>query len=123
MVIKVHGVDDLIRKVSNLGGINLKRGFYKAAAHVQKEAKKIAPVATPETSGYIGGTLRESISADANESEGRVFTNVEYAIYQEYGTSKMKAQPFLRPALGTSKKKINEILSDHINSELKKRVS
>jgi hypothetical protein len=34
----------------------------------------------------------------AGEAEYVVGTNVEYAVYVEFGTSKMEAQPYLRPA-------------------------
>jgi hypothetical protein len=35
----------------------------------------------------------------AENVEYRVGTNVEYAVYVEFGTSKMRAQPYLRPAV------------------------
>jgi len=52
-----------------------------------------APVGTPESTGipgYIGGTLKNSISSAVVESENAVYigTNVEYAPYQEFGTSR-----------------------------------
>lgn len=56
-------------------------------------AAKRAPVGTPESTGipgYIGGTLKNSISSAVVESENAVYigTNVEYAPYQEFGTSR-----------------------------------
>ena len=46
------------------------------------------------------GNLRASITHEVSEGEKAVYigTNVEYAPYVELGTSKMQAQPFLRPA-------------------------
>jgi hypothetical protein len=41
----------------------------------------------------------------AQPAEYVVGTNVEYAVYVEFGTSKMAAQPYLRPA---AKKVMNE---------------
>lgn len=40
--------------------------------------------------------LQINIKSDAVYVVG---TNVEYAVYQEFGTSKMAAQPYLRPAV------------------------
>lgn len=54
-------------------------------------ASLIAPVDT--------GRLRSSISHATTESEAIIGTNVDYAPYVELGTSKMNAQPFLRPAI------------------------
>lgn len=65
-------------------------------------AKKACPVDT--------GRLRNSITHQVRPSEKSVYigTNVEYAPYVELGTSRMKPQPFLRPAAadheGTYKK-------------------
>lgn len=46
------------------------------------------------------GNLRGSITheVDAGDSAVYIGTNVEYAPYVELGTSRQKAQPFLRPA-------------------------
>lgn len=65
-------------------------------------AARRAPVGTPESTGipgYIGGTLKNSISSAVVESENAVYigTNVEYAPYQEFGTSReIKGKHFLQ---------------------------
>ena len=56
-------------------------------------AARRAPVGTPESTGipgYIGGTLKNSISHAVVEGENAVYigTNVSYAPYQEFGTSR-----------------------------------
>ena len=55
----------------------------------EKYAKARCPVGTPESTGkrgYRGGTLRNSITHDANSDMVAVGTNVEYAPYVELGT-------------------------------------
>ena len=65
-------------------------------------AARMAPVGTPESTGipgYIGGTLKNSISSAVVESENAVYigTNVEYAPYQEFGTSRgIKGKHFIQ---------------------------
>lgn len=46
------------------------------------------------------GNLRASITHEVDDGDNAVYigTNVEYARYVELGTSRQKAQPFLRPA-------------------------
>lgn len=45
------------------------------------------------------GNLRGSINAKSLDVESAMYgPNVDYAIYPEFGTSKMPAQPFLRPS-------------------------
>ena len=53
-------------------------------------AKRLCPVDT--------GNLRNSITHTTDGSAAYIGTNVEYAPYVEMGTSRTRAQPFLRPA-------------------------
>jgi HK97 gp10 family phage protein len=59
----------------------------EAAAKCDAAAKQVCPVDT--------GNLRSSIHIETGDLEATVGTNVEYAPYVEYGTYKMKAQPFM----------------------------
>jgi HK97 gp10 family phage protein len=74
-----------------------------AGEFVEGAAKVLCPVDL--------GNLRESINHKVNEEElsVKIGTNVEYAPYVELGTSKMAAQPFLRPALLNNKSAIQKI--------------
>ena len=56
-------------------------------------AKELCPVDT--------GRLRNSITHETAAGEKAVYigTNVEYAQFVEGGTSRMKARPYLRPAI------------------------
>lgn len=78
----------------------------------ERYAKALAPVDT--------GNLRNSISHSHSEDTVYVGTNVEYAPYQEFGTSKMKAtnggKGYLRPS-------VQDHLSEYkhiVQNELKK---
>lgn len=52
------------------------------------------------------GTLIGSIRSRNDDETATVFTPLEYAPYQEYGTRKMRAQPYMRPALDKNRKNI-----------------
>lgn len=63
----------------------------KAVQDVTASAKTLAAVDT--------GKMRASIEGHmTGQYSGEVMPHVEYAIYVEYGTYKMAAQPFMRPA-------------------------
>ena len=92
---------------------------------VEKYAKALCPVGTPESTGikgYRGGTLRNSITFEVEEDVVAIGSNVEYAPYVELGTGPhfqpppeweqfttskgsgnghgyVRARPFLRPAV------------------------
>ena len=58
-------------------------------------AKRLCPVGTPESTGkkgYIGGTLRNSITHVVEDNSVKVGSNVEYAPFVELGTG-----PYFQP--------------------------
>jgi len=61
---------------------------------VVKNAKRIVPVDTHNLQDNIEG----EVGLEAGKVIGRVGTDVEYGLYVEQGTSRMAAQPWLRPA-------------------------
>lgn len=63
----------------------------KAAYEVEEISKQICPVRT--------GALKNSINTEFLEPAlAAVGPNMDYSIYVEYGTYKMAAQPYMRPA-------------------------
>jgi len=66
----------------------------RAGEAVVEEARRLVPVDT--------GRLRASIGFTYSTSRRvlTVYADEFYAAFVEFGTSKMAAQPFLRPALG-----------------------
>ena len=80
----------------------------KAGVEVQNEA-----IRTIRSKSIIdSGRLRDSIKFKVKGDEVKVGTNVEYAIYNEYGTYKMKARPYLRPALDNKRKFLVQLWAD-----------
>ena len=71
----------------------IEAGLIAVGLTAEGNAKQLCPVDT--------GRLRNSITNQVLVDEKAVIigTNVEYAPYVELGTSRMKAQPYLRPAV------------------------
>lgn len=67
----------------------------KSTREVEADAKSLAPVDT----GALRSSIASTISGGGSTITGEVQPGVNYAIYQEMGTSRMAAQPFLFPAL------------------------
>jgi len=64
----------------------------KAALDIEARARELAPVDT--------GALRNSIQAfEVDRFHWIVTSPVHYSAFQEYGTSRMAAQPYMTPAL------------------------
>ncbi|MDD5510908.1 MAG: HK97 gp10 family phage protein [Dehalococcoidales bacterium] len=97
-------------KAERLAEINarLKSNMTKACLLVERDAKINAPVDT----GRLRASITNRLEVEKDQLIGIVGTNVEYAPYQEFGTSKMPAHPFLYPALEANKSKIKGLLKE-----------
>lgn len=87
----------------------------KVAMQAEGYAKALCPVGTPESTGiagYVGGTLRDSISHVADDNEATIGTNVEYGKYVEFGTYRMGKRPFLQPAINDHIEEYRAIIED-----------
>ena len=62
------------------------------------------------------GTLRDSITHTVDGNDAYIGTNVEYAPYVEFGTSRMKAQEFLRPAAQDHASEYSEIFRNNLSN-------
>lgn len=83
---------------------------------VTQEAKRLAPVSPHGSNGRPSGWLRSQIGWTLGQDAQSVYVDIAsparsatddapYGLFQEVGTSKMKAQPHLRPALFILKRK------------------
>jgi HK97 gp10 family phage protein len=106
MKIKIDGTQKLentFKKINKSTADEVEQALINSALMVERSAKIKAPVDT--------GRLRQSITHNdydfgSENPHVKVGTNVEYAPSVEFGTSKMAAQPFLRPAYEENKQKI-----------------
>lgn len=88
----VEVVQDNSEEVATALSQAFDRALEKIGLTAERYAANLCPVDT--------GRLRNSITStvDSGEKAAYIGSNVEYAPYVELGTSRMKAQPFLRPA-------------------------
>ncbi len=96
--------DERLKEIST----QLKKGMTKACLLVERDAKINSPVDT----GRLRSSITNRLEVEENQLVGIVGTNVEYASFQEFGTSKMPAHPFLFPALEANKSRIKDLLKD-----------
>lgn len=88
IVYRYNKVPQLPGMVRKAGG----KGIRAIGNKIVARARQLAPVRT--------GQLRASINAEAQgETRFVIGASAPYATYVEYGTSKMAAQPYLRPAI------------------------
>ena len=113
--VTVRGLSSVQAKLDKLDPVTRAAaalGVQKSGLLVEGTAKNLSPVDTGALRGSIN-TTSKSLSSGA---QATVRTNIEYAMYQEFGTTRQQAQPFMRPALQKNKNKVKQIVSTEIRS-------
>ena len=134
-MIEFEGLEEVLDSIDSLADLEeLQSALGKACAVVEASAKQKAPKDT--------GALARSITSKIEDTEGIIFTPLEYAPYVEYGTglfaeeggrstpwiykddkgewhktSGQKPHPFMRPALEENREKIINILKEGIGND------
>lgn len=81
----------------------IKRALIRIGLEAEAYAKKAVHVVT--------GRLRNSITHYVKENSVFIGSNVEYARYEEEGTSKRPPHPYLRPAVTNNMDKWKQIIT------------
>lgn len=82
---RIEGLDELLATLSMLGGDikqSAKKGLGRGAKRIQKNAKLLAPVDT----GQLRNSIKTKTKTTSEGVEAKVYTNVEHAVYNEFGT-------------------------------------
>lgn len=102
---EIRGIDQFLRSINGLSDeleSSVKDAVRIMALQIETDAKFLAPVLT--------GHLMRSINTSFSEGglSATVGTNVEYALIQEFGSSRITAKPFLIPAFTQNKSRFQE---------------
>jgi HK97 gp10 family phage protein len=82
----------LINKLEEMGrGDAVKKAIAESTAFAEKTASQKAPFDT----GHLADSIQSEITNNGYSS--RIYTDVEYGIYQELGTIHMASHPFMKP--------------------------
>jgi len=126
MSTEIKGLEELISKLNGLPDKLetkvVRAAIRKGAILMRDKARDKVPVDT--------GTLKKSIKIRNNRSEKGIIsfkigptsdkkkgTDVFYGRFVEFGTSKMAAKPFMRPALDESENEVLDVVINGIQSK------
>jgi len=103
---RVTGLDDMLKWIDDIPDklqIELSRALDEAAENVRETASDMAPVRT--------GFLRASVVIfEVEQWVRKISATAHYASFVEFGTIRMAAKPFMRPALHSSIPQIYALL-------------
>ena len=112
-IIGAQAIMKLLQKKKGEIDKKLNKDLLTCTIKVEGDAKKGTPVLT--------GRLRSSITHEVKDLTGKVGTNVDYAPHVEYGTTKMRPQPYLYPALRGNMDFIKKKLGNSVVTSLRKK--
>ncbi|AKC63166.1 HK97-gp10 family putative phage morphogenesis protein [Clostridium tepidum] len=121
---ELDGLDELIRKVQDMGkaGVRVENAALKKAGElIVEEAKNNVPVKTEKlkkglkVSGVRKKGGNKFVLAGIQKGDN---SKIFYGKFLEFGTSKMKAQPFMGPAYESKKEEAKEIIKDELRKGL-----
>lgn len=104
-------VESHIPEIKDAARDAVERALEAVGLQAEGYAKMLCPVDT--------GNLRNSITHTTEPSDRSAYigTNVEYAPYVEYGTSRTKARPFLQPAAEDHVEEYMAIFQQYLQGE------
>lgn len=107
---EIEGLAQLQRQLAKLKKVS-PHSLLAGALVLQKYAMQNAPVKT--------GFLRNSATARETDKGAELAIQANYAYYVEFGTSKMAAQPYVRPAIDEHSHEVVEAVGKEIENEIK----
>lgn len=104
--VKIEVADDNAKVISEAINRTLAEAMETVGLTAEGYAKRICPVDT----GRLRNSIVHQLMESGDDIEVYIGTNVEYGPTVEMGTSKQKAQPFLRPAATKHAKQYQSII-------------
>lgn len=100
--VKWSGLDKLMEEIGATAGATIEAAssaMKVTTGQVQATAKQVAPKRT----GFMANNISvEPVNKTATSVTGAVNAKADYSSFVEFGTYKMSAQPFIRPAVSAA---------------------
>jgi len=121
ITVNITGEKELLRKLKSLpkeiAGEHLERAVLEGAEIIREEASNRAPRRTGKLAANIVTEVEEKEKNRATVNIGPA-KEVFYGLFVERGTSKMRAKPFLRPAIDEKKEEAEKAIINALKRRL-----
>ena len=112
-ILGLNKVEGKLNKKYEIWTHNIVEACQQAQSFIKREAQRIVPVDT----GALRTSIQEgAIFLDREKVTATVVALQDYASYVEKGTWKMRAQPYLKPAMSMHKETFIKLLKRAIAS-------
>ena len=111
----IKGLKELLQQFEDLKGIDRERVATAGAYVLLKGSQERAPVKT----GYLRQSGR--VEGVANQGANMVF-DADYGFYAEFGSSKWRGKPFIRPTIDEDGDAIVSAMKNEAEKNIKERI-
>ena len=121
MAVEIKGLNSLMSKLDRMGG-NVLDALGKAVEQTTQRAIGDAEANVAVDTGMLKQSIvhGSDVVYNTDSVTGIVGTSAYYAIYQEMGTVKMAAHPFLIPALNANKSTFEQLTQKKLETAIKR---
>ena len=98
---------------------SVQRGTKSGTVYTRSSGQNLSPTHRASAPGQAPatdtGALASSIKAESKDLSGRVYSDLNYAFWLEFGTLNMEPRPYLNPALMANKRYFVDQLKNAVN--------
>jgi HK97 gp10 family phage protein len=110
----IKGLDKLTAQLKSIKEVDKGKALLAGAFTLQKYSMENTPVKT--------GFLRNSHESRQTGDGAEVRVNANYAFYVEFGTSRMGAKPFIRPAMDEHMQEIVNAVAEQVEKDIQGKI-
>lgn len=100
---KMNKAVDIIWRVAHQKRPMISKAQMKAEGRTVRVSNPDAQAGVPVRTGLLQMSIQKSVKYSGGKWVGRIWTNTPYAEFLEFGTSKMRARAFMRPAVNLTR--------------------
>lgn len=110
---EIEGLSGLLEQLAKLKDLDLEKILLAGGYRLMEGSMRRSPVDT--------GYMRDSHEVVSTGEGVEMRVNTEYAVHQEFGTSKMQAQPFVRPTIDEDADDIVQACKDEAEKQIQEK--
>ena len=108
---KMDKATDIVFRVATQKRPMISHNQMKAEGRSKRVSDPSAQAGVPVQTGALRASIKKKVTQSLFKTVGRIWTDMSYAKYVEFGTSKMAARPFLRPAINLTQEAIKSLFA------------
>jgi len=120
MVLRMKQATNMVWRIAHQKRPMISKAQMKAEGRNRRISDPNASLGVPVNTGALQASIQQEVTRKGlTNVQGKIWTKgIDYAGYMEYGTSKIPARPFMRPAIAMTKDAIKRLFGHKIDSNL-----